>query len=230
MSAVLAGLAGAIAGACRRVNGLDSSTARAQSSPAPAPVAPLLGSGATEHAVLTVIREVGAEQREGNMLVPEEDGRLLRVLTASMGAKHVVEIGTSVGYSGLWFALALTTTGGRLTTFDIDPKRLEQAKKNFERAGVTDRISTVLGDAHQEVKKLKEPIDLLFLDADKEGYLDYLEQLRARVRQSGLIVAHNMVYPKPDPRFIEVITRDRAFETVFLNMHAAGVAVTLKKA
>jgi caffeoyl-CoA O-methyltransferase len=164
------------------------------------------------------------------MLVPEQDGRLLRVLAASIGARHVVEIGTSVGYSALWLSLALSTTAGRLTTFDIDPDRLALAKQNFERAGVAPLITTVLGDAHEEVKKLSGSIDLLFLDADKEGYLDYLEKLRGLVRPNGLIAAHNMVYPKPDPRFIEAITRDATLETVFLNMDAAGIAVTLKKA
>ena len=232
LSSALGALAGAVAGACRRGNQIDSSTAHAQSAPAPeaAPPAPPRAAGATEQSILAVIHDVGEHQRQGNMLVPEHDGRLLRLLTASMGARHVVEIGTSVGYSGLWLALALTSTGGRLTTFDVDPSRMDRAKQNFERAGVADRISFVLGDAHEKVKQLTGPIDLLFLDADKAGYLDYLEQLRARVRSNGLIVAHNMVYPKPDPRFIQAITTDPALETLFLNMHAAGIAVTLKKA
>lgn len=176
---------------------------------------------------MAVIRDVGQKQRDGNMLVPENDGRLLRVLAQSMGAKHVVEIGTSVGYSGLWFSLALRATGGRLTTFDIDPQRLEQARNNFARAGVSDIITPVLGDAHEQVLKLEGPIDLLFLDADKQGYLDYLQKVRPKLRANGLVVAHNMVYPTPDPRFIQAITTDPKLETLFLNMDGAGVAVTL---
>jgi caffeoyl-CoA O-methyltransferase len=230
LSTAIAGLAGAIIGACRRVRHSDTSVARAQNAPQPSLGLPSRAAGTGERTILSVIQDVGENQRSGNMLVPEEDGRLLRVLSAATDAKHVVEIGTSVGYSGLWFALALTTTGGKLTTFDIDPDRLDQAKRNFQRAGVADRITTVLGDAHDEVKTLSGPVDVLFLDADKEGYLDYLQKLRAAVRANGLIVAHNMVYPKPDPRFIEAITTDSSLETVFLNMHAAGVAVTLKKA
>jgi caffeoyl-CoA O-methyltransferase len=232
IGSALAGLAGALAGACRRASPLASAAPGSNGSggPHPVPGAPPLPAGPTEQTLLGVINDVGEKQRAGNMLVPEDDGRLLRVLSASIGARHVVEIGTSVGYSGLWFALALMTTGGRLTTFDIDPERIEHAKQNFARAGVAGQITTVLGDAHDEVQKVTGPIDLLFLDADKQGYLDYLQKLRAKVRPNGLIVAHNMVYPTPDPRFIAAITRDSGLETVFLNMHAAGIAVTLKKA
>lgn len=204
--------------------------ARADESPAPSPERGSRASGPSEAHVLSVIEDVGQNQRAGNMLVPEEDGRLLRVLAASIGAKHVVEIGTSVGYSGLWFALALATTGGRLSTFDIDPDRLGQAKRNFERAGVEKLVTTVLGDAHERVQSVTGPIDLLFLDADKKGYFDYLQKLRGQVRQNGLIVAHNMVYPKPDPRFIEAVTKDPELETLFLHMQGPGIAVTLKKA
>jgi predicted O-methyltransferase YrrM len=69
----------------------------------------------------------------------------------------------------------------------------------------------------------------LFLDADKSGYLDYLEKLLPLVRQGGLILSHNMVRPAPDPAFVEAITTNPDLETIFLNMDAAGVGVTLKK-
>jgi len=76
------------------------------------------------------------------------------------------------GYSGLWFSLALSKTGGHLTTFDIDKGRFEMARNNFKKAGVDGIVTQVLGDAHKEVARLKDPIDLLFIDADKQGYLD----------------------------------------------------------
>ena len=180
-----------------------------------------------ERRILAVIEEVYRNHRY--LSVPEEDGRLLRVLAESSGAKHVVEIGTSTGYSGLWLLLGLAKGGGRLTTFEIDPGRHALARMHFERAGLRDRVTAVLGDAHAEAPRQKEPIDLLFLDADKEGYLDYLQRLSPRVRAGGLIVAHNMASPPPDPRYIQAVTADPAYETVFLNMHDAGVGVTLKK-
>lgn len=221
---ILGSALAAIAGAC--ATGARA-PAPARGSDAPVPPAPPRAGSDQNEAILAVIRDVGQKQRDGNMLVPENDGRLLRVLAQSMGAKHVVEIGTSVGYSGLWFSLALRATGGRLTTFDIDPQRLEQARNNFARAGVSDIITPVLGDAHEQVLKLEGPIDLLFLDADKQGYLDYLQKVRPKLRANGLVVAHNMVYPTPDPRFIQAITTDPKLETLFLNMDGAGVAVTL---
>jgi predicted O-methyltransferase YrrM len=188
---------------------------------------PPLAADAAERRVLEVLEDVGRNQRY--LSVPEEDGRLLRVLVESLGARHVVEIGTSTGYSGLWLLLGLAKTGGRLTTFEIDRGRLEAARRNFERAGVLGRATLVLGDAHVEVRRLEGPLDLVFLDADKEGYLDYFEKLAPLARAGGLIVAHNMAAPPPDPRYVEAVTSDPAFETVFLNMHAAGVGVTLKK-
>jgi len=183
----------------------------------------------TEKKLLAVLADINANQRRGNMTVPEQDGRILRVLTESIGAKHVVEIGTSVGYSGTWFCLALRSTGGKLTTFDIDPDRSAKARENFKRAGVEPMVTMVLGDAHETVAKLKEPIDLLFLDADKEGYLDYLNKLLPLVRPGGLVVAHNMDQRMADPRYVKAITSNPELETLFINMATSGIAVSLKK-
>lgn len=191
------------------------------------PARPPLADSPAERRILTVIEEVYRNHRY--LSVPEEDGRLLRLLAESTRAKHVVEIGTSTGYSGLWLLLALAKTGGRLTTYEIDRGRHQMARENFERAGVANLVAPVLGDAHAEIARLKEPIDLLFIDADKEGYPDYLGKLGPLVRAGGLIVAHNMASPPPDPRYIEAVTTNPALETIFLNMHEAGVGVTLKK-
>jgi predicted O-methyltransferase YrrM len=188
--------------------------------------APLAKSDA-EKRVLAVLDDV--DKNERYLGVPQADGRLLRILTESIGAKHVVELGTSTGYSGLWFALALRNTDGKLTTYEIDAERAATAHENFEQAGVADLVNIVVGDAHEEVAKLEGPIDLLFLDADKEGYLDYLNKLLPLVRPGGLVVAHNMRRPEPDQRFVEAITTNPELETVFLNMHAAGMSVSLKK-
>jgi caffeoyl-CoA O-methyltransferase len=185
------------------------------------------GNTSEERRVLAVLDEVNRNHRY--LSVPEEDGRLLRILTESIGAKHVVEVGTSTGYSGLWILLALARTGGRLTTYEIDRGRHELARQNYERAGLLKQATLVLGDAHVEVMKLKEPLDLVFIDADKEGYPDYLQKLAPLTRPGGLIVAHNMASPPPDPRYVEAVTTDPAYDTVFLNMHSAGVGVTLKK-
>lgn len=180
-----------------------------------------------ERKILAVLAAVYRDHRY--LSVPEADGRLLRLLAESIGAQEVVELGTSTGYSGLWLLLALTRTGGRLTTFEIDKGRNAMAREHFAQAGVGDRVIAVLGDAHAEVAKLKGPVDLVFIDADKEGYLDYFVKLAPLVRPGGLVVAHNMASPPPDPRYFEAVTKSPAYETVFLNMDDAGVGVTMKK-
>ncbi len=194
-----------------------------------ATLAPPIGKSDTEKRILAVLDDMDRNQRLRNLTVPAEDARLLRLLTESINAKHVVEIGTANGYSGIWFALALQATGGKLTTFEIDPQRVKQARENFKRAGVDHLITQVEGNAHEEVTKLTGPIDLVFIDADKEGYLDYLNKLLPLVRPGGLVVAHNMNVPPPDPKYVKAITTNPDLETVFLNMHSAGVGVTLKK-
>ncbi len=182
-----------------------------------------------EKAVFAVLEDMDRTQRRGSLSVPMEDGRILRVLTESTGAKHVAEIGTSIGYSGLWFCLALEQTGGKLTTFEIDPGRAAQARQNFKRAGMDKVVTVIEGDAHEKVKNLKEPIDILFLDADKEGYIDYLEKLLPAVRPGGLVVAHNITPGMADPRYLKAITSNPELESLFLNLDRSGISVTLKK-
>jgi caffeoyl-CoA O-methyltransferase len=201
---------------------------RAQAN-APALEKPPLPKSDEEKKILEVLDDLDKHQRRGMMNVPLEDARLLRILTEAIGAKNVVEVGTSNGYSGIWFCLALRHTGGKLTTHEIDTGRAKLARENFQRAGVDPLVTLVEGDAHEQVKKLTEPIDLLFIDADKQGYLDYLNKLLPLVRPGGVIVAHNMKSPPPDPKYVAAITTNPELETVFLNMHAAGVGLTLKK-
>ena len=161
--------------------------------------------------------------------VTTREGRLLRQLTEATGAKRVVEIGTSSGYSGIWLALGLRATGGKLYTHEIDPEKVKMARANFEKAGVADLITIVEGDAHQTVKRHKEPIDVVFLDADKEGYIDYLKKLLPLVRPGGLILGHDMKRPRPDPRYIEAITENPDLETSFVMMESYGISLTVKK-
>ena len=95
----------------------------------------------------------------------------------------------------------------------------------FKKAGVDKLITLVLGDAHEEVAALEGPIDILFLDADKQGYIDYLEQLLPKVRPGGLVVAHNITPRMADPDYVEAITTDPGLETIV----RGGVGISLKK-
>ena len=157
--------------------------------------------------------------------VPHADGRMLRLLTEAGNAKHVVEIGTSTGISGLWFCIALAKTGGRLTTFEYDARRAAAAREHFRKAGVAELVTIVEGDAHQTIARLREPFDLLFLDADKDGYVDYLNRLLPLVRPGGLILAHNI---DMTPEYLRLVTTNPALETQLFR-EGGGMSITLKK-
>ena len=176
-----------------------------------------------EKKILGILDDILARQRYRN--VPSQDGRLLRLLAETMNAKNIVEIGTSTGYSGIWFGMALQKTGGKLTTFEIDAQRAATARANFKRAGMADIITLVEGDAHDKVKQLKDTIDILFLDADKEGYVDYLNKLLPLIRPGGLIIGHNINPRMADPKFMEAITTNPNMETIV----RTEVSITLKK-
>jgi predicted O-methyltransferase YrrM len=176
-----------------------------------------------EQKIFDVLENIRRNQSYRN--VPPQDGRFMRIVTEAMNAKNVVEIGTSTGYSGIWFGMALQKTGGKLTTFEIDAQRAATAKENFKKAGMADIIAVVLGDAHEKVKDLKDPIDVLFLDADKEGYIDYLDKLLPLVRPGGLVLAHNINPRMADPKYMETITTNPNLETIV----RSGMSITLKK-
>ena len=176
-----------------------------------------------EKNALAVLADIAANQRYRN--VPEHDGRLLRIIAESTNAKHVVELGTSTGYSGIWFGLALRTTGGKLTTYEIDADRAASARANFKRAGMEKLITVVQGDAHKELAKLTGTVDVVFLDADKEGYVDYLNKLLPLLRPGGVVLAHNINPRMADPKFMEAITTNPNLETVV----RGGMSITLKK-
>jgi caffeoyl-CoA O-methyltransferase len=188
---------------------------------------PMLPKDDGEKRILAAIEQARQGERYAN--VSTADGRLLRQLAESIGAKRIVELGTSTGESGLWFSMALRKTGGKLYTHDIDPGRIGVARENFKKGGVEDLIIITEGNAHKTAIKNTDPIDLLFIDAEKEGYDAYLNELLPYVRPGGLIVAHNMKRPAPNPRYIEAITTNPDLDTSFVLMDGAGIGITLKK-
>ena len=183
-----------------------------------------------EQIILDVLEDMHTNQRRGMMNVSPDDGRVLRMLAESLGAKKIVEIGTSNGYSGIWFCLGLRKTDGKLITHDIDEGRAKLARENFKRAGVDKYVTLVMGDAHETVSKIEGPIDILFLDADKEGYMDYMEKLLPKVRPGGLIMAHNTTSAGQQMTdYLEKITTDKNLDTIFIHSYAQGIGITLKK-
>jgi predicted O-methyltransferase YrrM len=180
-----------------------------------------------EKKLLAAIAEI--RQKQGWRLnVPDQDGRMLRLLAESTGAKTVVEIGTSNGISTIWLAMGLRNTDGKVITHEIDPNAAKLARANFETAGVSDIITIVEGDAHETVSKLKGPIDMVFIDADKEGYADYLKKLLPLVRPGGLVCAHNINSRQANPEFVKAATTNAELETVVYTA-GAGLSISLKK-
>ena len=188
------------------------------------PSSPPLAKNETEKKILAVLDGI-VQSHHTYLSVPMQDGRALRLLAESSGAKSIVEIGTSTGYSGLWFCLALQSTGGHLTTFELDHGRATMARGHFKEAGVDNLVTIVEGDAHQNVAKLKGLVDLAFIDADKDGYVDYLNKVPPLVRPGGLILAHNVDMV---PDYVKAVTTRPDLETIFY-MEGGGLAVTLKK-
>jgi len=121
-----------------------------------------------------------------------EEGRFLQLLVRLTGGRHVLEIGALGGYSGTWLARGLAP-GGRLWTLEKSGKHAEVARANFALAGVSEQVEVVEGDAHQVLPKMADyaPFDLVFIDAEKEGYADYYAWAVEHVRQGGVIAAHN---------------------------------------
>jgi len=164
------------------------------------------------------------------MSVDPEDGQFFYRLTLQLRAKRVLEIGTSAGYSGGWFAMALKKTGGRLITLEIDPERHAAALKNFAAMGVLDVVDARLANALVEVARIDGPFDIVFIDAWKPDYLRYYELVLPKVRSGGAILAHNTRNAAFTLRpFLERIQNDPAVKTEFLRESPQGLSISWKK-
>jgi len=140
--------------------------------------------------VQTFLAKMGS--RWWDMNVPEADGEALYRIVLDHKYTKALEIGTSTGRSGIYIAWALSKTGGKLITVEIDEDRYEEALANFREAGVGDYIDARLADAHELVPELPGPFDFVFIDADKEWYKNYAEAVILKLESGGCIAAHNV--------------------------------------
>src|SRR5258705_10265496 len=146
----------------------------------------------------------------GLPLVDPEVGALLRVMAMSIGAARVLEIGTAIGYSGIWLAGALPADG-MLLTLEKDEERAREARDNFARAGLANRVSVIVGDAQLKVAKVSGPFDLIFQDGDKMLYTPLLDRLVALLRPGGLLITDNVLWDgEVAPGFTKTPHRDAA--------------------
>lgn len=141
-----------------------------------------------------LLQAIAREGEQADLpLIDAEVGALLRVLALAVGATRILEIGTATGYSGIWLAGALPA-GGMLLTMESDAERAEIARQNFARAGLSDRVSVIVGDARRTLAKVSGPFDLIFQDGDKPLYVRLLDRLVELLRPGGLLVTDNVLW------------------------------------
>lgn len=154
----------------------------------------------------TIAREGEAQDLP---LVDAEVGALLQVLASAVGAKRILEIGTCIGYSGIWLARALPADG-MLFTMEMNEERARIAKANFVKAGVSDRVSVMVGDAQLKIVKVAGPFDLIFQDGAKPLYNTLLDPLVRLLRPGGLLVTDNVLW---DGKVVPGYTDEPALDT-----------------
>ena len=192
-----------------------SVTTSAQSSQIPPEVLKLLAS----------IRAVDS----GQLSVSEEDGRFMRVLVMSSGSKHALEIGSAYGYSSIWIGLGLRQTGGHLTTIEFDAGRAKSAADNIRRAGLTDTVTVISGDAFKEIPKVAGTFDFVFLDAWKPDYKRFLDLVFPRLVPRGLFLAHNVVNKQAEMKdFLAAINDNPALATSIVRPGSEGMSVSVR--
>jgi caffeoyl-CoA O-methyltransferase len=151
--------------------------------------------------------------------VPRKDGEFLQFFVKAVQAKNALEVGTSHGFSAIWIGLGLEETGGRLTTIEIDKDRHAIARKNLEEAKISHRVTPIRSDAHAEMMRLEGPFDFVFLDADKEGQVDYFNKLYPKkLIPGGVLAVHNAIRQADSMRdYLDLIRKHPDFDTVIVS-------------
>ena len=166
----------------------------------------------------------------GQLAVSEEDGRFLRVLIATSKAKRALEIGGASGYSAIWIGMGLRDTGGTLVTMEYDAVRAKELAANVKRAGLSDVVTVVSGDAFQHLPSLSGSFDFVFLDAWKKDYKRFLDLMLPRLNKGGLFVAHNVVNKRSEMGdFLDAIWKNPALWTTIVSPSSEGMSVSVKR-
>jgi caffeoyl-CoA O-methyltransferase len=169
-----------------------------------------------------------------DMNVPTQDGKLLYDLIIKGNYKSALEIGTSTGHSGIYIAWALSKTGGKLITIDIDESRHKEALRNFKEAGLSDYIDARLADAHVLVRELEGPFDFVFSDADKYWYKNYFMDVDPKLKVGGCYTTHNISEGRGGRRgqnqdYLEYVRSLDNYEST-LNTAGGGLLISYKVA
>ncbi|WP_373495371.1 O-methyltransferase [Aquiflexum sp.] len=170
------------------------------------------------------------KQQWRDLNVPFGDGKILHDLIVENNYQSALEIGTSTGHSTIWIAWALSKTGGKLITVELDKNRQKQATENINKVGLSDYVEFRLGDAHQIVKDLKGPFDFVFSDADKDWYVQYFKDIHPKLKQGGRFTAHNVLQNLGGIRaYLEFVNNHPEYVTTVDKSSNSGIAISLKK-
>ena len=176
-----------------------------------------------------VLRDIRAKDT-GQLAVSEEDGRFLRVLIAASGAKRALEIGGASGYSAIWMGLGLRQTGGRLLTIEYDATRAKELAANIKRAGLSDVVQVIGGDAFEHIPSIPGSFDFVFLDAWKKDYKKFFDLMYPRLDKGGLFVAHNVVNKRNEMEdFLEAVQKHASLWTTIVSPSSEGMSVSVKR-
>ena len=187
----------------------------------------VLGAQSADH--VRLLKEIKAKDA-GQLAVSEEDGRFLRLMIATSGARRALEIGGASGYSAIWMGMALRESGGQLVTIEYDAVRAKELAANIKRAGLSDTVQVVSGDAFQQIPKITGTFDFVFLDAWKRDYKRFFELVYPRLDKGGLFVAHNVVNKRDElGDFLDVVQAHPSLWTTIVSPSGEGMSVSLKR-
>jgi caffeoyl-CoA O-methyltransferase len=167
---------------------------------------------------------------KGLLAVSEEDGRFLRLMVGSSGATRALEIGGASGYSAIWIGMGLRDTGGRLVTIEYDPQRAKELAANIRRAGLSDIVQVMAGDAFEQIPKTQGNFDFVFLDAWKRDYKRFFELVYPRLDKGGLFIAHNVVNKRSEMGdFLDAVQKHPSLWTTIVSPSGEGMSVSLRR-
>jgi predicted O-methyltransferase YrrM len=162
--------------------------------------------------------------------IPYQDGKVLFDLIIKNQYKSALEIGTSTGHSTIWLAWAMSKTGGKVITIEIDKRRHKTAMENIKKAGLEDYVDARLADAHEMVKTLEGPFDFVFSDADKGWYIQYFKDVDPKMKVGGCFTAHNVSNTYGGAKeFLDYISNLPNYSTTVNNSSDSGISISYKK-